>query len=240
MRAKTTVTYSFTVVLLLILILSIIPGVLAITASLGNSKMVLRLAPGDKIQKSILVKNTNDEKVNIELFVSGDLEKNIELERTSFSLEAGEEQKAYFLIKAPNEIGTKESRINIKFVPKEGSGVGLSATVVVVTSNSGDTTQSEEHDFNPVTSVEEETNTNSNNSTNSSGFSFNQRAPTTGNAVNPLSNFKLSGLSIMLISTIILVIVLIVLIIYFFKTKNKSEKMSDNTIKAKRRVKRNE
>lgn len=125
---------------------------LAITGSLGNSRMVLRLAPGESVEKSVLVKNVNSEPLDIELSASGDLADNIKIKDESFTLKAGEEKKAYFTIKAVNE-GTTESKINVKFTPSEGNGVGLAATIIVISGQDNGTDNSEDpnSDSNSIT-----------------------------------------------------------------------------------------
>lgn len=106
----------------------------AITGTIGNARMILRLEQGEEIERYILVRNVNNISVNIELFASGDLEDKINIKDESFVLESGEEKKAYFTIK-PTEIGTTESRVHVRFEPVEGKdGVGLVSTIIVITS----------------------------------------------------------------------------------------------------------
>lgn len=109
----------------------LIQGAYAITGSIGNSRMILHLAVGEKIEKYILVRNVNDVPVKINISVSGELAKNIELKDKSFSLNPDEERKAYFTIK-PTQNGTTESNVNVAFTPQDGSGVGLVSTVIVI------------------------------------------------------------------------------------------------------------
>jgi hypothetical protein len=109
--------------------------VYAITGSIGNARMILRQEIGDKIEKSILVKNTNDVPVNVELSVFGDLEKYITIKDQNFSLASGEEKKAFFVVNVQKE-GTTESKINVKFSPVDGkNGVGLTSTIIVIAQN---------------------------------------------------------------------------------------------------------
>ena len=93
--------------------------------------MVLRVAPGDEIERYILIRNINDVSVNIDLSVSGDLAENIKLKENSFKLQAGEERKAYFSLTA-DKAGRTETKINIAFRPEEGSSVGLTAAIIVI------------------------------------------------------------------------------------------------------------
>jgi len=111
--------------------------VLAVTASIGNARMILRANVGETIQKSILVKNINNETINLELTASGDLEKNIKILDNNFTLAPGEEKNARFTIKITKN-GAFESRINVKFFsPTEQKGVVLSSNIVVMV-NQGD------------------------------------------------------------------------------------------------------
>ena len=114
----------------------LINSVYAITGTIGNAKMILRGEIGDTIERSILVRNVNDVKLNIKVFVTGDLAKNIELKEEEFELEPGEEKKVYFTIYA-DEPGTYESKINVQFTPEEGNGVGLSSTIILIAKGEG-------------------------------------------------------------------------------------------------------
>jgi len=108
-----------------------------VVAKLRGGRMILRLDQGESMRKSITVINDNDIKMKIEISASGDLADRIELEEDSFELEAGSEKNAFFRITAPNEAETTESNINVKYIPVEGdgNGFGLSATVIVITSD---------------------------------------------------------------------------------------------------------
>jgi len=117
--------------LLVAAILVSLPFTSAITASIGNSRMVLRVGPGENIEKSILVRNINDVPVTIKFAVTGDLSKNVKLKDESFILQPGEEKNALFSIKADNANVT-ETKINVGFFPEDGNSVGLSSSIVVI------------------------------------------------------------------------------------------------------------
>ncbi len=102
----------------------------AITASIGNSRMILRVGLGETIEKSILVKNVNDVLVTINASTSGDLKDNLKIKNPNFDLEPGEQKEIYFSLKA-DKAGKTESRIDIGFKPEKGNGVGLSSTIIV-------------------------------------------------------------------------------------------------------------
>ena len=114
------------------ILLSVIGTVLSLEARIGNARMVLRAETGDTLEKYIRVINSNEVAVDIELTASGDLEEDIEIQDDKFTLQPGEEKKAYFNINVRKE-GTSESNIYIKFIPiEEGNGVGVISTIVVI------------------------------------------------------------------------------------------------------------
>jgi len=109
----------------------------AITGSMGNARMILRVEQGDTIEKYILVKNVNNVSLDIELTTEGDLASHVNIKDKAFRLEPGTEKRAYFEITAA-EKGTTETKINVQFTPIDGgNGVGLSSTVVVIAEESG-------------------------------------------------------------------------------------------------------
>lgn len=119
--------------LIFLLILSV-GLVSSLTGSMGNARMILRMEQGDTLEKYILVKNVNDEAINIELVASGDLVDYIDIKDDNFELAPGTEKKAYFTIKAKEDEMT-ESNINVKFSPLDGgNGVGLTSTIIVIPS----------------------------------------------------------------------------------------------------------
>jgi hypothetical protein len=115
-------------------------SVYAITGSLGNARMVLYAEVGDTIHKTILVKNVNNESINITAFASGDLEKDITLKDKSFILQPNSDKNVQFDLKVTKK-GTFETKINIQFssIEGKGAGVGLSSTIVLVASGQGET-----------------------------------------------------------------------------------------------------
>lgn len=124
------------IVPLLVIILFSMTYVFAITASMGNARMVLRAKVGDNIEKYILVKNVNSEQILIEMETDGELAEDIKIKEPKFYLDAGEEIRANFTIKVTKE-GTTESKINVKFYSEsEQKGVGLSSTIIVIANKS--------------------------------------------------------------------------------------------------------
>jgi hypothetical protein len=109
----------------------------AITGAMGNARMVLYPEvngwTNTVIEKSILVKNVNNERINITLQMNEGAEKFIELVDKSFILEPNTEKEAKFIVKVRKE-GTYDAKINIFFssVDEEKAGVALSSEIIVI------------------------------------------------------------------------------------------------------------
>jgi|WetSurMetagenome_2_1015567.scaffolds.fasta_scaffold527429_1 hypothetical protein len=179
----------------------------AVTGSIGNSRMVLKLDQGESVRKSILVKNVNDFNVVINATVSGDLSNSIELEESSFTLAPNSDQNIFFTIKATKP-GTTETKVNIRFSPEEGgNGVGLSSTIIVVSSGQGTGDDSEVID-----------------NTNPAENSTDETIPDTvtdSNSDSQGTGFKPNFITVLLASTGLLIIIFVILIIYASKRKSK-------------------
>jgi|APSaa5957512622_1039677.scaffolds.fasta_scaffold54204_2 hypothetical protein len=122
---------------ILILMFSVIGSVFAITGSIKNARMIIRVDQGDDINRYIQVNNVNDVSIEVELFASGDLEDYVEIKDDKFELQPGDSKKAYFTLEA-KKAGTTETKINVKFAPVGGgNGVGLSSTVIVIAEDKG-------------------------------------------------------------------------------------------------------
>ena len=117
--------------ILLALLLVCTSLVSALTASIDNTKMIIKASQGTTIEKYILVKNINDVDVNIELSVSSSLRKVITLQERYFTLAPGSGKKAYFEIDIP-DLKTKEGTIDILFSPGSGEkDVLISSTISI-------------------------------------------------------------------------------------------------------------
>ena len=117
---------------LLCVLLLFVSSTTALTGNIGNARMVLRVSQGDNIDKCILVKNVNDEDINVKLFPAGDLADYITLKDEEFILKPQEEKNACFTIVA-RKSGTTETKMNVMFSPLDrGNGVGLSSTIIVI------------------------------------------------------------------------------------------------------------
>lgn len=184
-----------------LVLISIVANISAITGRLGNSRMVLRLEVGEEARRYVLIQNVNDVPIRVELMSSGDLVDDVNFEENSFTIQPGEEKKAYFTIKS-TKAGTTETKINVMFKPPQGSGVGLSANIIVVAGEGGE-------EDNQDDSQED--------SEDGGGFSFNQSSGDT----QPVEPFAFNPITVLTVSTIILVVVFIILVIYSGKLKKK-------------------
>jgi len=199
MEKRTIITLALSAVLILLISVS---SVLAITGSIGNSRMILRLEQGEKVERYILVKNVNDIPVTIDLFASGDLADDVVLKEDNFVLYPNEDKKAYFTITA-SKPGTTETKINVKFTPEEGAGIGLSSTIIVIagegfsSNNDGATSENVE-----------DTNT---------------QSPITGHLTSQGRVPTLGKELILVVSTFVLIVSLFILLIYA-KVKSKKSK----------------
>lgn len=184
---------------------------LALTASIGNSRMILRTAPGEDIERSILVKNVNDVPVNVTFTVSGDLADTLELRDQVIYLQPGDEDKAFFTVSSESE-GSYETKINVLFTPEEGNAVGLTSTVVLV-AGSGEA---------PTNIDSEKDNSETDSAEDSEGFSlsFGGDTPSPESASGSVSFSPIIYLSI---STIVLALALVGLLFYASK-KTKPKK----------------
>lgn len=168
----------------------------AITGSIGNSRMVLRLAPGETIDRYILVKNVNDVPVTINMVATGDLSKDLKIKDASFVLQPAQEKQAHFTIKAPQS-GTSETKINIQFTPEDGNSIGLTSTIIVVVNESASPGQNNVPDYG---------------TDNGSGVNVNDGS-------NKSISSGVSPVLLLAISTLVLVIILAALYIYSVKKK---------------------
>jgi len=121
---KTTLVITLTVMFFLL-----IQSVSALTATIGNSKMILYPESDEEITRSILVKNVNDVPVTITFNVDPETTNVVKLEEETFSLLPGEEKKAFFTIRATTP-KTESTRIQVQFSSEEDKNtVGLASTV---------------------------------------------------------------------------------------------------------------
>jgi len=183
----------------------------ALTASIGNAKMIVRANPGDEVRKSILVKNTNDVAVEISLESVGDIADWIDLDDETFILNPGAERKAWFTIDAKSS-GSYEGRIQVGFSSTEEDskgGVGLSSVILLRVSGDEDNTDNTDY-----TDGDEDTATNS---------SVNIGGTGTGNVISN-SNSEISAGTVLAVSSLILMIVLVVVLVFLAKKKSKINK----------------
>ena len=200
----------FTTILAILILMSVVAQVSAITGRLGNSRMLLRLDVGEEVRRNLVIENVNDIPLTIEMVASGDLASNIRFEENEFILQPGEEKKAYFTIKA-TQPGSTDTQINVMFKPPQGSGVGLLANIIVTAGGEaiGDNTPTNEEDPEGPQTQEPR-----------SGSTFNSPEDNE----NPLkadNYFTLTPITFLTISTVVLIIIFIILIVYSGKLKRK-------------------
>ncbi len=181
-------------------IIILLSDALAITATNANHRMVLRIAPGETIEKYIQLQNTNPTPVTIEISLTGDLKDNVKLKDNNFILQPSEEKKVYFTIKADKE-GTTETRINVKFVPEKGTAAAV-PTIVTLIAN---------EEYKGTGSIAEEEISNKDQPSTKSSSTL------TGKEIDKQQNFQNNPnlpITILLISTFALLIILIA--VYFY------------------------
>ncbi len=129
----------FTIFLLSLIVLAMCSVfVSAITASIGNARMVLypKVVPGEPtiIEKSIAVNNINDVDVEIELKSSEEFEQYVNIIDDSFVLKPTEYKNARFNINI-TQPGRYEGKIFVTFLPVDesnSSGVGLASNILII------------------------------------------------------------------------------------------------------------
>ena len=152
-------TFNKIIICLAILAL-FLPVVSALTASIGNARMVLHteVEDGDltNIYKAIKVNNVNDVPVTITLNARGDLTDIVEIIDSNFDLLPGESKDAAFRITL--EYGGKyEGQIGVAFAPQDGgNGVGLSSTIIILAEGPEDPNAEQEEIEEPITEEDEE------------------------------------------------------------------------------------
>jgi len=199
----------------LVLVLSFLSSIYAITGNIGNARMVLRVNPGDQIEKYISINNVNNQSVNIELAADGDLKNDINIIDKKFTLAAGESKKAYFTINVKKE-GTTESKILITFAPVNGgNGVGLSSTVIVISGNGE----------NSDTGDEVDSGVNSDN-TNDSGNIIGDKTESGNSNINKKILFAI-------ISTIVVFVIFLIILILYSIQKKKNKEYFEKKVKEK-------
>lgn len=203
-----------------------LPLISALTASIGNSRMVLRVNVGDSVEKSILVKNVNEIPVTIEMTSSGDLADNLVLDEETFVLQPGQEKKAGFRIDA-EEAGTTETKINVKFTPEKGNSAGLSSTIIVIASENDEDEESDDFIDNFLDDDVEELNDENTSVSISSGNE-------TVNLKGKKSGIKKENeIMLLFISSVILICALIALYFYsLHKRQGKIAKPKKNVTKS--------
>ncbi|MBS3108629.1 hypothetical protein J4409_02035 [Candidatus Woesearchaeota archaeon] len=144
-----------TIALLLVFIMSLAMPVYALTASIGNARMILNYTleknKENILEKSILVKNVNDMPVLIQLKSEGDIKDITTISENNFTLAAKQDKDVKFSIKLtqPGEITGK---INVFFSDTEGTQAGavLSSSIIIFVLGEGSVTPSPNQTINPI------------------------------------------------------------------------------------------
>jgi len=125
---------------ILILLSIFSSSVLAISASIGNARMVLRaeVIPGEvtTIERTIKVNNVNEIPVMVELIPSEDMEGRTTLIDNELVIQPDESKDFRFSIDIYSP-GQYEGSIGVKFYPVEdgvvqGSGIGLQSSIIIM------------------------------------------------------------------------------------------------------------
>lgn len=115
----------------------------ALTAKIGNGRMVLYSSEGETLDKSIRVINDNDFSIKIQMNATGSLEEYITLDEPEFTLEAGDEKNATFTLTTP-KTGVYNSTIIVKFIPVDTTikqnPIALSSTIILISQKTGNYT----------------------------------------------------------------------------------------------------
>ena len=208
--------------LCLLMTFVLIGSALAITASIGNARMVLRADVGDVLDKYILVRNINNVSVDIVLTASGDLADDITIKDSNFTLEPGDEKNAYFTLKVTKP-GMTESKINVQFTPTgQKNGGGLSSTIIVIANDTG----SDNSDNTDNTDTTDNTDASTDTSDSSSSTA------TSTSVTGMISVGKDNKYLVPLIVTgVVALIFIVLLIIYYSRFKKKDEKEIEEQIR---------
>ena len=127
-------------ILLIVVILS--SSVLAITGSIGNARMILRPEVGllgTTLEKTILVKNVNNETISVKLEASEEFKDMVKIIDSEFLLQQGEEKKARFEIKLkkPGDYGGRIGVFFKEINDTKSQGVALSSTIIIHATKKG-------------------------------------------------------------------------------------------------------
>lgn len=115
-----------------LLLLLFIPSIFAIRAEIGNVRVVINTKwEGEQtIERTILVRNSNDVPVDITLASTEEIKDIITILDENFRLNPGEEKKARFniVLKKP---GKWSGKISVYFKPEEGNTVALASNLFI-------------------------------------------------------------------------------------------------------------
>ena len=153
-------------VVLIALFLILASQAFALSATLGNSRMILRpeITPGQetKVERSIFLKNANEFPVVVVLSVDEKYSKIISFPKKEYALDNNAEIDAPFTITLKEE-GYYDIKIYVLFKPNDlavkDSPVGLTASVVVITTGYTGTGEEGNETTTPTTVIPDNTTT---------------------------------------------------------------------------------
>jgi uncharacterized membrane protein YgcG len=186
----------------------------AIEGRMGNAKMILYPEVDGKrevvIEKSISVRNVNNETINISVVADEDAEKFIEIIDKTFLLEPNSQKDAQFEIKVKKE-GVYQGKINVFFKPldPEKNGVVLSSEVTVVAKK--------DQDYQDTGDDDDNTDNNETGGGSSSSSSSSSSGGGGDGKFNPIILF------------VFMTLVLIVILVFLIRLMNKKFKKRRNT-----------
>ena len=185
---------------------------------------------GESIEKSIKVFNKNDYPVTVNITISGELSKYIELDETFVELDADEERSIKFII-TPNEVGETENTVNFLYQNEDGQGIGFISKIIVVASGEGVTDDSDDNQDSDQADDGTQNDDSIKNQTNSTGgkvkFGIGGNGGPTGKENN---SSKVSPYMPLIITGGILLIILIILIVVSGKPKVQINNIQNNNL----------
>jgi len=112
---------------LIVFLFLYIASVFALSGSVSPTRININSGIGELIEKQLIIRNTNNISVDVDISYTGNLTLN--LSERKFSLNPLEEKIIKFTTKATNP-GIKEGRIKVRFLPSAG-GNGISISTIV-------------------------------------------------------------------------------------------------------------
>lgn len=211
-------------VVFLVVLLLLLASVNALTAAIGNARMIINYTleknKENILQRSILVKNTNNASVLVNLKPAGDLEDITTIPDNNITLAPDTDKDFTFLVTL-SQPGELDGKINVFFTDPEGkqSGLVLSSNIVIYVLGEG--TVLPKNNQTTVTSTKNETKQPVDGTVDNSG-----KTPVTvsvggaGNAAASNNDANDSGINWFFVAFIILMSAIFVAIIIFMMKRS--------------------